>query len=100
MVPRSNRHGRKRPYTKKYDDLHVTVLRSYISVSYTEENDRITAVYERIQTPYSSTWVAIITFTEYSITINTTISIMTNNTLRKLMTLEIILTKSNCVGRS
>jgi hypothetical protein len=32
----SNKHGRKRPYTAKYDDLHVIVLRSYISVSYTE----------------------------------------------------------------
>jgi hypothetical protein len=37
-VPRSNMHGRKRPHTKKYDDLHVIVLRSYISVSYTDEN--------------------------------------------------------------
>jgi hypothetical protein len=35
--PRSNRHGRKRPYTEKYDDLHGPVLRSYISVSYTEK---------------------------------------------------------------
>jgi hypothetical protein len=35
--PRSNKHGRKRPYTEKYDDLHVIVLRSYISVSYTEK---------------------------------------------------------------
>ena len=34
--PRSNKRGRKRPYTEKYDDLHVIVLRSYISVSYTE----------------------------------------------------------------
>ena len=30
-------HGRKRPYTEKYDGLHVTVLRSYISVSFTEK---------------------------------------------------------------
>jgi hypothetical protein len=37
-LPRSNKHGRKRPHTKKYDDLHVIVLRSYISVSYTDEN--------------------------------------------------------------
>ena len=33
----SNKHGRKRPHTKKYDDLHVIVLRSYISVSYTDK---------------------------------------------------------------
>jgi len=32
---RSNRHGRKRPYMAKYDDLHVIVLRPYISVSFT-----------------------------------------------------------------
>ncbi len=36
-APRSNTHGRKRPYTEKYDDLHDPVLRSYISVSYTEK---------------------------------------------------------------
>jgi hypothetical protein len=36
--PRSNKHGRKRLHTRKYDDLHVIVLRSYISVSYTDEN--------------------------------------------------------------
>ncbi len=36
-LPRSNKHGRKRPHTKKYDDLHVIVLRSYISVSYTDK---------------------------------------------------------------
>ena len=36
-IPRSNKHGRKRPYTKKYGDLHVIVLRSYISVSYTDK---------------------------------------------------------------
>ncbi len=35
-LPRSKKHGRKRSYTEKYDGLHVTVLRSYISVSYTE----------------------------------------------------------------
>ncbi len=40
-VPRSNKHGRKRPYTEKYDGLHVIVLRSYISVSYTETYDDI-----------------------------------------------------------
>jgi hypothetical protein len=34
--PRWNRHGRKRPYTEKYDDLHVIVLRPYIYVWYTE----------------------------------------------------------------
>jgi hypothetical protein len=34
--PKSNNDGRKRSYTEKYDGLHVTVLRSYISVSYTE----------------------------------------------------------------
>jgi hypothetical protein len=36
-LPRSNKHGRKRPHTKKYYDLHVIVLRSYISVSYTDK---------------------------------------------------------------
>ncbi|CAF2647209.1 unnamed protein product, partial [Rotaria sp. Silwood2] len=36
-LPRSNKHGRKRPYTETYDDLHGHVLRSYISVSYTEK---------------------------------------------------------------
>jgi len=48
-IPRSNKHGRKRPYTEKYDDLHVIVLRSYISVSvygeirrYTEEKKVLT----------------------------------------------------------
>lgn len=35
-MPRSNKRGRKPPYTKKYDVLNVIVLRSYISVSYTE----------------------------------------------------------------
>ncbi len=34
---RSNRYARKQPYTKKYEDLHGLVWRSYISVSYTEE---------------------------------------------------------------
>jgi hypothetical protein len=34
--PSSNRHGRKQPYTAKYDDLHVIVLRSYISVPFTD----------------------------------------------------------------
>jgi hypothetical protein len=29
-------HGRKRPYTEECDDLHDPLLRSYISVSYTE----------------------------------------------------------------
>jgi hypothetical protein len=29
-LPRSNKHGRKRPHTKKYDDLHVrTKMRSF-----------------------------------------------------------------------
>jgi hypothetical protein len=32
LIPRSNKHGRKRPHTKKYDDLHVIVLRSYSTV--------------------------------------------------------------------
>jgi hypothetical protein len=36
-LPTSNRHGHKRPYTEKYDDLHGPVLRSYITVSYTEK---------------------------------------------------------------
>jgi hypothetical protein len=48
--PRPYRHGRKRPYAKKYDDLHGLVLRSYISVSYTEEyND----IYEKKRNVYS-----------------------------------------------
>ncbi len=50
LIPRSNRHSHKRPYTKKYHDLHGPVLWSYIFVSYTEE-------YGDIRTPYSSTWV-------------------------------------------
>ncbi len=29
FVPRSNRHGRKRSSTEKYDDLHGPVLRAY-----------------------------------------------------------------------
>jgi len=50
--PRSNKHGRKRPYTEKYDGLHVIVLRSYISVSYTETYGKIrlyTVVHDRIR---------------------------------------------------
>jgi hypothetical protein len=37
QLPRSNKHGRKRSYTEKYDDLHGPVLRPFISVSYTEK---------------------------------------------------------------
>jgi hypothetical protein len=56
--PRLNKHGRKRPYTEKYDDLHVTVLRSYISVSFTKKYGDIrrktTIVYDpRIRCPYT-----------------------------------------------
>jgi hypothetical protein len=37
LLPRSKRHGRKRSYTEKYDDLHGPVLRPFISVSSTEK---------------------------------------------------------------
>jgi hypothetical protein len=53
LLLRSNRHGRKRSYTEKYDDLHGPVLRPFISVSYTEKcgdirrkkNDRLLSQY-------------------------------------------------------
>jgi hypothetical protein len=63
----SNKHGRKRLYTKKYDDLHDPVLRPFISVLYTEKKRSFTVsvhggrirspfffVYDRIA-PYAST---------------------------------------------
>ena len=31
----SDKHGHKRPYTEKYDEIHGPVLRSYISVMFT-----------------------------------------------------------------
>ncbi len=43
-VPSSNKHGRKRPYTEQNDDLHVPVLRPYITVSYTEKYGACTSV--------------------------------------------------------
>jgi hypothetical protein len=33
LMPRSNKHGRKRSYTEKSDDLHDAVLQSYISMT-------------------------------------------------------------------
>ena len=65
-------HGRKRPYTEKYDGLHVTVLRSYISVSFTEKYGEIRReirpfmahVYdERIRSPFNSVYDRISPYT-------------------------------------
>jgi hypothetical protein len=64
-MPRSNKRGRKPPYTKKYDVLNVIVLRSYISVSYTEiygdirrkkRSFTVLVHGDRIQSPFSSVY--------------------------------------------
>ncbi len=57
-LPRTNKHGRKRPYTKKYDDLHGRVLRPYISVTVYGEirwfTEKKTVVYcLRTRKPYT-----------------------------------------------
>jgi hypothetical protein len=64
--PRSNKHGRKRPYMEKYDEIHGPVLRSvYLRVvygeirRYTEKQsghlrsytETYTIVYRRIRSP-------------------------------------------------
>jgi len=70
-LPRSNKHGRKRLYTEKYDGLHVIVLRSYISVSYTETYGDIRRKKQsftvwvhggRIQSPFSSVYNRTVNF--------------------------------------
>jgi hypothetical protein len=75
-IPRSNRHGRKRPFTEKYDDLHVMVLRPYISVSYTEKYGDIRrkkrsftdSVHEgRIRSPFFSVYDRIAPYTDTDI---------------------------------
>src|SRR5271156_4295697 len=72
ILPRLNKHGRKRPYTEKYDDLHGRVLRPYISVSYTEKNGDlrtkkrscIAFVYGgRIRSPFFSVYDRIVPYT-------------------------------------
>ena len=70
--PRSNKHSRKRPYTEKYDGLHVTVLRSYLSVSFTEKYGDIWRkvrpfmihVYDERIRSYLSVYGRILSFTE------------------------------------